>query len=815
MGGTGDLWSATATESANITLMGMYQPTDGNYDQPSLFGVEIQSSDITTGAYSGYLGGVINEVVGAVYAVYIDPSQNAGILKGDFSGPTYPEIGMWEADGSIYRIVMESEDIGISPNELDVNLDEGIMVGWVSGDFGADDSELYSYLGWGSTLSISGHDDWGIFQLAFGYDNYAENPLSSTTWSARAGGFGEFGTHVGYGGFSKPDTGIWLTSLMTGDLDSPAEGMLTADFSGKYLTYAKYGDFTGEVIGTYDTNSWQAMAAGYWENGRDLKFNGVLDGDDLYTMRKEYHGHWDDGYGGSYYDYAYYEGDNAGWSCEYDASTETETHVSYNPDGTTETWWVDGYGGLYYEEGEYVDTVYDNVRIGPDGVIVEPDEVPSYYLGDNGWIDGFMGGLDDLWAATDINQAETRFIGEYESWWYDGATTPSVFTLGIQSYNPYHDNWTIWNQEDPTNPLSGDGAYYGFMGGRILGDDVAGGIMALYVDNSENAGILKGSFDGDVYPDLEMWDAAGSIYPIEMEPGISTIPEALYSNIDESGINFSGYGYGGGYLGVVVSEGESMSIAGQDWGIWNSMLGGYGGAESDWTLHLHNVVADPDEIHRLAEVEGYQSADGDITADVAGAWVNLTDAITGVMGGELIGTFDAEAFTYQAVAAGSWLETNRFLAMAGAPDGRDALAGLNIPCIEVGRTNLAGDNDDLTVNMNDVTFFSYSTGASPKIWATGDVNGTYNTLTPAPVNNLTGDNVGGFNASFTMNNMTETAPGSNIGNWDASVVGSGTISTHSINIQGAAAGDFGGVAEATTGDFNGTGAGVATPSPTD
>jgi len=38
--------------------------------------------------------------------------------------------------------------------------------------------------------------------------------------------------------------------------------------------------------------------------------------------------------------------------------------------------------------------------------------------------------------------------------------------------------------------------------------------------------------------------------------------------------------------------------------------------------------------------------------------------------------------------------------------------------MEIGRANLTGNGNNLSVAMNDVTFFSYSTGAAPRIWAT-------------------------------------------------------------------------------------------------
>ena len=175
--------------------------------------------------------------------------------------------------------------------------------------------------------------------------------------------------------------------------------------------------------------------------------------------------------------------------------------------------------------------------------------------------------------------------------------------------------------------------------------------------------------------------------------------------------------------------------------------------------------------------------------------------VTGVCGADLKGTFNPDNSTWQTAAMWAGMDTRTFLAMAGTTAGQEKLAQLNIPCIEVGRTNLTGSGGNLAeVNMNDVTFFAYSNGAPPRIWATGDVNGTTNGTNPAGSTALlrgTGfDNSG---VGFYMNNYGDAG-----GNWDASVYGSGTVADYSIDMSGVAAGSV----DTMTG-FSGTGAGVA------
>ena len=109
--------------------------------------------------------------------------------------------------------------------------------------------------------------------------------------------------------------------------------------------------------------------------------------------------------------------------------------------------------------------------------------------------------------------------------------------------------------------------------------------------------------------------------------------------------------------------------------------------------------------------------------------------------------------------------------------------------------------------MNNVRFFAYSTGASPRIWATGDVQGTNNGDPSGLTVNLTGSSgTAEINTDFTVNSW-----GGEGGKWNASVAnGSGFVSGHSIEMKGGAAGS---VDSATT--FSGTASGVAKPQATD
>ena len=169
------------------------------------------------------------------------------------------------------------------------------------------------------------------------------------------------------------------------------------------------------------------------------------------------------------------------------------------------------------------------------------------------------------------------------------------------------------------------------------------------------------------------------------------------------------------------------------------------------------------------------------------------------MGGKLKGTFDPADPAWQAVTAGSWMDTQRFLELSATAEGRKKLQQLNIPCIEIGRANLTGGDAMMNVNMRDVTFFSYSNGAKPKIWATGNVNGTYRSApNPGHAVPMSGN---GLNATFKVNNWGKQS-------WGATVNGAGVLNrntggTVDVRFNGAAAGTH------QNGQFSGTGAGVA------
>jgi len=815
LGGTADLWSSSQSAPAAITLMGKHEFTGGTAGKPSLFGVEIASSEITTGAYRGYLGGIMEEgIAGGIHALYVDPSQNAGILRGNFSGSSQHETGIWEASGYLYPLAMET-GTGIPPDALllEENVDRGIVGAWLGGDFGSQGTEIQMDMGWGSTLSLKNHSDWGVYRIHSGFDGFYSNPTASSSWTATMGGWAEFGAYEDQAAGSVPDMGIWLTAPMNGTLQN---GLLSASYAGKFLSSTKYGELFGDLIGGQDEslNGWQAVASGYWKKIQDLKFNGSLGGEGL-TMVEENHGHWDNGMG-SYYDYGYQTGINAGWSFEYDAASNISTHVAYHPDGTTSTW-IDASGAMSFIEGTYSGSIYDNVRVGPGGITVEPEPDPSYHLGYNGHVEGLLGGLEDLWnpdAWSDQNKgASLRFIGEFDEGPYFGYIPTSVFSQVIKTHNPYDQTPTIWDQG--TN--SRNGGYFAYAAGRSLADHtLEANILGIYVDAEGNGGFVKGFLNGVSYPKPEMWEGEGGLFPIAL-PGVTGYDAAL---LHSSGILTETFM--DSWVTPVLTDdihlkyvrSQSVRLSDEHWGVRSSLYGGtYNAFAGDnWGF---GFSADEMDLTRrgylfsstdIPETAGSWS-NGLISGKGVASWVNWSDAVTGVSAGDLKGTFNPTNFTWQAAALWASLDTAKFMDMVRSGQ-TDVLNKLNIPCVEIGRANLVGSQSftggNMNVNMQNVTFFSYSTGARPRIWATDQVTGGYSggpiPGLAVPLSGANYNNAANLNANFLLERWDTMN-----GKWGARIEnGTGQVGSHTVQFGGGAAGTI----DSGT-SFSGTGSGTA------
>jgi hypothetical protein len=206
---------------------------------------------------------------------------------------------------------------------------------------------------------------------------------------------------------------------------------------------------------------------------------------------------------------------------------------------------------------------------------------------------------------------------------------------------------------------------------------------------------------------------------------------------------------------------------------------------------------------------------GTFEQTMTGSWIDIDDAVTGVLGGMIRGGIFEEreqneltGVPWYAMAGGIFLETSAFLDMVA--DDPATLGALNIPFVEVGRTTLSGASEGEgphggtipSLTMDDVRFFSYSPGGAPLIWATGAVTGTYE------------GNPAGAHGSWNTSDWEEggfSVTSWDGGSWAADIDGGGSVTgIGNVSILGGAAGSYA-AGPGPAGTFEGTASGVVVP----
>lgn len=326
------------------------------------------------------------------------------------------------------------------------------------------------------------------------------------------------------------------------------------------------------------------------------------------------------------------------------------------------------------------------------------------------------------------------------------------------------------------------------------------------------------SFDGEDFfysLDIEAEDGAGIrdpetgtyiAMPVDIDIGALDPDEYMENAWDlfvgnTPGRFSDGASFGGSIFAGPIAR-EDASITDQGWGVSNLYLTGtyseFNGQTSDqWVLDLDYRETGARRYYRF---EGNKWSDGTVEAKTASAWVNWQECLTGIAGGNLSGSYAPDDGTWQATARFVAMETDRFLDMA--ENRKNDLELLDIPCVEIGRADLGGAGNNLSITMNDVIFFSYAAGGDPAIWATNSVSGSFTAApqTGIPVQ-LSGS---GLSADFTVRAWEN-------GQWAATVENGNGVLTRSdsgpgnIGFQGGAAGTF----DSTAGSFSGAGAGTA------
>ena len=110
---------STTELDANLHKLGMLLAGGGGGSDHYIWNTTIFSHNYDNGkdttydggSYYGVIGGnrVANELKGDIYLIYIDPSGNAGIIRGNTSGQIYPDINSFSGEGNAYPIELIRE----------------------------------------------------------------------------------------------------------------------------------------------------------------------------------------------------------------------------------------------------------------------------------------------------------------------------------------------------------------------------------------------------------------------------------------------------------------------------------------------------------------------------------------------------------------------------------------------------------------------------------------------------------------------------------------------------------------------------------
>jgi|GEM_PF-4729975 len=385
------------------------------------------------------------------------------------------------------------------------------------------------------------------------------------------------------------------------------------------------------------------------------------------------------------------------------------------------------------------------------------------------------------------------------------------------------------------------GYFYGFTacGWNPSGQTVDGTAAFFYIGSDESGGMMGGDVSGSYSTDLHDWNASSSLDWVQLsDPGSLIVPGSVAGITDYARDIFivTGSGSGNFYqsntdigdFNIYKSDGIFDSIQeDQYWGFWQTHTGStyltIAGKTlvdcDDWFLEWEQKgweTTDPAETQNLYL---YMSAKGTIpnykrveSTDVAGGWVDIKHAVTGIAIGELDGGYNPSESEIFAGGGGVWLETSQLLTKASTAGGRADLVKLDIPSVTVGTANLAYNNPGgaiiTNVTLTGVTFLSYASDQAPRLWATGTVTGT-NVAAPTAGTttvNLSGNNYSaGASALIAKFNVTAWDTSENPDKWTATITdGTGTVNSKSITFKGGAGGEI----DSPTA-FSGTAAGWA------
>ncbi len=488
----------------------------------------------------------------------------------------------------------------------------------------------------------------------------------------------------------------------------------------------------------------------------------------------------------------------------------------------------------------------------------EKRAVLRYYNGagsfvEDGYLKGLLGPENPVsWTqySTYPNYTELTLTGV----WALNPGETAVQRSHVFNFPVYPTNFTVEPGAGNRYTTTTGASFWGHLVGihQVLSngstqDGMEAGIATVFVDSNNKAGFLFGKIGGpDAWNPTSYWgfDFNNQTFSIDTWQEKATLVQIGTTSVtNAAGLKTylssrtTAYTYLGGvidpavpakigafYNGVGSSATGAIYMEKQDNPVSRTLTANYmdEGKWGVWSTDLYGTYVDPGtHDHWIGEIKTPEPAEGQamptkrmgaviygepwkdnrIAGSTFGHWASVETALTGITFGKLLGTFDPNSYTYQATAAGGFLETAQYLSMTASQSGRETLRSINVPCVQVGSASMTGTTGDLTVNMNEMKFFAFSSGTAPHIWATNSVNGSFTSTHPLNTTvNMAG---GGLTASFTVKNW-DTANS----NWMATVTnGSGSIGTapnlQNLQFKGAAAGKID-----TPTSFSGTAAGV-------
>ena len=482
----------------------------------------------------------------------------------------------------------------------------------------------------------------------------------------------------------------------------------------------------------------------------------------------------------------------------------------------------------------------------------------------NGILAGFNNNTDNknLWENIALQQSTALALaGLYDAW---DNKAPTLMTANFASFDPTVSMSPYSNSQSPIG-----GAYYGYLTAAFGkktrdADTLDGNINALYLSPAGKLGILYGTFSGSNLPDIGAWKGSGNIKGYEIVTAPTGITAANFAGsmiTSSSEYRFYGPAYLSGYqvgmggsaiytpfpdMGGSTSAkyaywiSESAALSSGIFGIFKLIGGGIYDPNETPTYKWNNQVdynsggyltstmynaTDWDNPNTTPNTVASNVFNGSVLHDGVfdptratgrvAAVINYSVGSTAVHGADIKGLFDPNKSTWQAVSDGTSIETTAFMNLVNnltTQAQKEAfMAAMKIPCINVGQVDLSGSRtttgDSLTVNMQGVTFYAFSTGQVPRLWATKNVTGTYDVTpsgampTAVPLTSSNVPNLSGVSATFTPKVWGTTT-------WGGEVTGTGTMASPATNIifKGGAAGSKD--SSGTRGNFSGTGAGI-------